>query len=558
MESYDVIVVGSGGAGLATAVIAAHEGLKVLVAEKGDNFGGTTALSGGGIWVPLSSAAIKAGFRDNREVVRSYVQKVVGDSLELAQLDAFLDAAPKMVDYFDARTAVKFALQPGFPDWAMDVEGAVEDGRLLSPVEYDGRELGEYFPRLKTPLSEFNAPGGFMVGINDMPHLDNVTKSFKSFCYMAKLLGRFAIDRLRYPRGTRLTMGNALAARLLRSALDAGVTLWDKSPVVELLRDGERISGVVLERNGEQVEVLARRGVMLASGGFSANPQMRAQFIPFAEHHVSLVPDTNTGDGINMAKAAGAEMEWKNVSNGAWTVMSLATDSDGKVIKFPHIFLDRSKPGCIAVNKDGQRFTDEATLDMVKDMHASGSVPAHLVCDHKFIKKYGLGLVKPGGLGLKKWINAGYIITAPTLAELAQKIGCNAANLEDSAARMTRYAAEGHDPDFGKGGNASDRSMGDPHHKPNPCLGPVSSAPFYAVQILPGDSTTTLGLKVDDHARVLDSSGVPIPGLYAAGLDMNSLWRGAPPANGGNNTLSLTFGYLAAMNMVSRTPLNDA
>lgn len=553
METRDVIVVGSGGAGLGTAVVAAHQGLDVLVAEKADCFGGTTALSGGGIWVPLSSAAVKAGFRDSRENARAYVRRVVGDSIELAQLDAFLEAAPRMVDFLEARTAVKFGLQPGFPDWSPDLEGAVEDGRLLSPVEYDGKLLGEHFPRLKTPLSEFNAPGGFMVGINDMPHIDNVTRSFRSFCYMAKLLGRFAVDRLRYPRGTRLTMGNALAARLLRSALDVGVTLWHNSPLVGLLQEGGRITGVVIERNGKRVEVLARRGVMLASGGFSANPDMRARYIPFPEHHVSLVPETNTGDCINLALEAGAIMEQDNISNGAWTVMSLAVDTDGKVIKFPHIFLDRSKPGCIAVNKDGRRFSNEAKLDMVKDMHATGSVPAHLVCDHRFIKKYGLGMVKPGGLGLKKWLATGYIISAPTLAELAQKIGCNPTNLEDSAARMTRYAAQGQDPDFGKGGNSSDRSMGDPRHQPNPCLGPVSTAPFYAVQILPGDSTTTLGLKVDEHARVLNSSGAPIPGLYAAGLDMNSLWRGAPPANGGNNTLSLTFGYLAAMDMASQS-----
>lgn len=551
MEIRDVIVVGSGGAGLTTAVVAACEGLDVLVAEKGDCFGGTTALSGGGIWVPGSSASVRAGFRDSREAARGYVQRVVGPGLDLAQLDAFLDAAPRMVDYLKARTAVKFDLQPGFPDWSPDLPGAADDGRLLSPAEYDGRELGEYFPRLKSPLSEFNAPGGFMVGINDMPHIANVTRSFASFRHMAGLLARFAVDRLRYPRGTRLTMGNALAARLLRSALDAGVTLWHGSPAVDLLREGGRVTGVVIERDGQRVPVRARRGVMLASGGFSANPEMRARFIPFAEHHVSLVPETNTGDGINLALAAGAMMETDNVCNGAWTVMSLAREADGRVIKFPHIFLDRSKPGCIAVNREGRRFTDEATLDMVKDMHATGSVPAHLVCDHRFIRKYGLGMVKPGGLGLRKWIANGYIITAPTLRELAALIDCDPANLEDSAARMTRYAAEGHDPDFGKGGNASDRSMGDPNHGPNPCLGPVETPPFYAVRILPGDSTTTLGLRVDARARVLDGAGAPIPGLYAAGLDMNSLWRGAPPANGGNNTLSLTFGYLAALDMAA-------
>ena len=550
METRDVIVVGSGGAGLTTAVVAAREGLDVLVAEKGDCFGGTTALSGGGIWVPGSSASVRAGFRDSRETARGYVRQVVGPGLDLALLDTFLDAAPQMVDYLEARTAVKFELQPGFPDWSPDLPGAADDGRLLSPVEYDGRELGEYFLRLKTPLSEFNAPGGFMVGINDMPHIANATRSFASFRHMARLLARFAMDRLRYPRGTRLTMGNALAARLLRSALDAGVTLWNRSPVVELVRDGGHVVGVILARDGQRTEVRARRGVMLASGGFSANPEMRARFIPFAEHHVSLVPDTNTGDGINLALEAGGVMDKDNVSNGAWTVMSLAREADGRVIKFPHIFLDRSKPGCIAVNREGRRFTDEATLDMVKDMHATGSVPAHLVCDHRFIKKYGLGMVKPGGLGLKKWIANGYIITAPTLRELAALIDCDPANLEDSAARMTRYAAEGQDPDFGKGGNASDRAMGDPNHAPNPCLGPVDTPPFYGYPLRPGITFTYLGVTVNEHAQVIMQNDQPISNIYAAGEVMAGNILGQGYMAGFGMTIGTVFGRIAGREAV--------
>ena len=549
VEIRDVVVVGSGGAGLTTSLVCALEGLDVLVAEKAECFGGTTALSGGGIWVPLSSASIKANITDSKQAAAGYVQGIVGPTLEQAQLDAFLDAAPKMVDYLDAKTAVKFALQPGFPDWELDVEGAVEDGRLLSPVDYDGKALGDYFLKLKAPLTEFNAPGGFMIGLNDMAHITNVTKSFASFWYMAKLMVRFLLDRLRYSRGTRLTMGNALMARLLRANVDAGVTLWEQSPVVDLIRDGERIAGVIISRNGEKIEVRANKGVVLASGGFSANPEMRAKFFPFAEHHVTLVPDTNTGDGLTMAMAAGGVMEEENISNAGWTVMSLLHKPDGSVQKFPHLFLDRPRPGCIAVNAQGKRFADEAALDMVKDMHESGSVPAHLICDRKFIKKYGLGLVKPGGIGLKKMIEADYIITAPSLDGLAEKIGADAAGLEQSVQRMNEFAVTGHDADFGKGSNASDISMGDPEHKPNPCLGPIETAPFYAVKIYPGDATSTLGLRVDEKARVLHENGSVIPSLYAVGLDMNSLWRGAPPGNGANNTLSLTFGYVAGKDL---------
>lgn len=551
-ETKDIIVIGSGGAGLTAAVVAACEGLDVLVAEKAACFGGTTALSGGGVWVPMSSASIKAGFKDSKEAAARYVEKVVGPTLEKNQLEAFLEAAPKMIDYLDAHTIVKFELEPGFPDWEANVEGAVEDGRLLSPAIYDAKQLGGYFPQLKAPLSEFNAPGGFMVAISDMPHIANATKSLSSFMHMAKLAIRFLFDKLRYPRGTRLTMGNALMGRLLRANIDAGVTLWNNAPAVELLHEGERITGVVIEREGKKVNVMARKGVVLASGGFSANAEMRKKYFPFAEHHVTLVPETNTGDGLNLAMGAGGIMEQENISNAGWTVMSTLNQPDGSVLKFPHLFLDRPKPGCIAINADGKRFCNESDLNMVIDMHKSGSVPAHFICDHRFIKKYGLGLVKPGGMGLKKLINAGYIITAPTLDELATQLGCNAKGLAETVERMNGFAEQGHDPDFGKGSTATDTAMGDPDHKPNPSLGPIKTAPFYAVKIVPGDSTSTLGLRVNENAQVIREDNSVIEGLYAAGLDMNSLWRGAPPGNGGNNTLSLTFGYLAAKHIAGR------
>jgi hypothetical protein len=214
------------------------------------------------------------------------------------------------------------------------------------------------------------------------------------------------------------------------------------------------------------------------------------------------------------------------------------------VTKFPHLYLDRPRPGCIAVNTFGRRFADEAALDFVDMMQASGSVPAYFVCDRKFIKKNGLGLVYPGGFGLKRLVEAGYIIEAPTLRALAGRIAVDADGLLDSVAKNNRYAEDGVDPDFGKGSNAFDRSMGDPEHKPNPCLGPIETPPFYAVKIYPGDATTTLGLRVNTSGQVLDGEGAAIEGLSACGMDMNSLWAGRPPANGCNIGLGMTFGYI--------------
>jgi succinate dehydrogenase/fumarate reductase flavoprotein subunit len=542
----DVVVVGSGGAGLTAATVAARRGLEVLLIEKTGFFGGTTAFSGGGIWVPGNSLARRAGLVDTSEQASRYVHQIVGPTLRGDVLEAFLEAAPRMVDYLHAHTRVRFALQRGFADWHPDAAGFLPEGRLLTPLDYDGRELGDYFGLLRPPLREFNAPWGMMIGLSDMAHATRATQSLASFRHMSKLVLRYGVDRLQYPRGTRLTMGNALAARLLRSALDAGVTLWLESPMQRLIIEGGSVKGIWVQREGGDLAVRARRGVVVASGGFSANPQMRSRYIPFAEHHVSLVSPGNTGDGLNAALAAGAQFDGDNLSNAGWVVVSVRREPDGSLRKFPHLFLDRGKPGCIAVNRGGQRFGNESATNLVEPMHRTKSVPAYLICDHAFIRKYGLGFVRPGGWGLRSHIRAGYVIGAESLGALAARLEIPPAALAATVARFNQQAEAGVDADFGRGSDRADFVLGDPAHQPNPCLGPISRAPFYAVEIHPGDSTTTVGLKVDAQARVLDANAMPIPGLHAVGLDMNSLWRGRAPGHGANNTLSLTFGFLAA------------
>lgn len=567
-KTVDVVVVGSGGAGLTAATVAALAGLDVLLVEKTAWFGGTTALSGGGIWVPghhLGEIGTDSGTDsttditpnnadgDSQQALR-YVREVVGPTLRDDLLQAFLDAAPKMVDLLVRRTAVRFTVQQGFPDWHPQAGGFSASGRLLSPETYDGRLLGEHFLQLRPALTEFNAPGGMMIGLGDMPHIAQVRRSWASFRHMAGLLLRYGRDRLRYPRGTRLTMGNALAARLLRSALDAGVTLWRNTPMQRLLISEGRVRGVEIDHAGQRLTVHTRRGVVLASGGFSANAQWRQRYIPFADQHVSLVPEGNTGDGLSQALDAGARFDGDNHSNAGWVVVSVHRQPDGRLRKFPHLFLDRGKPGCIAVNQAGQRFGNEAATNLVEPMHRTGSVPAFLLCDDRFIRKYGLGLVRPGGIGLKRLLAEGYLRSAPTLAALAQLLSLPAEALQATVARFNEHARTGQDPDFGRGSQAADFNMGDRHHQPNPCLGPIDHGPFYAVQVFPGDSTTTVGLRVDREARVLDANDQPIIGLHAAGLDMNSLWRGRAPANGANNTLGLTFGYIAATALARQAP----
>ncbi|NIB44121.1 FAD-dependent oxidoreductase [Pseudomaricurvus alkylphenolicus] len=542
----DVLVVGAGGAGMTAATVAASDGLDVLLVEKTSTFGGTTAWSGGGIWVPCNSLARQAGYKDCQDQAQQYIQSVIGPSLRDDLLSVFLQAAPKMVDFLQYQSAVRFSLHEGFADWYQDLPGATLSGRLLAPQEYTGLALGEYFQRLRPPLTEFNAPAGMMIGFGDMPHIAKVKQSWQSFRHILGLVLRFGWDKIRHRRGTRLTMGNALAARLLRSCVDSGVQLWSSAPMCRLLTEGGRVIGAVVDNNGQPVKVLARHGVILAGGGFSADPALRRKFMPFPDQHLSMVCEGNDGTGIRQALELGACFDGDNISNAGWLIVSKLELPDGRIRKFPHLFSDRGKPGCIAVGLNGRRFGNESATNLVTPMHNSKAVPAYLICDHTFIKKYGLGMVKPAAIGLKKLLRAGYILRGDSLQALAEKAGIHGDNLALTVARFNQFSESGVDEDFDRGKDSDDLNLGDINHQPNPCLGPINQGPFYAVQIFPGDSTTTVGLKVDEEARVLRENGETIGGLQAIGLDMNSLWRGKAPSHGGNNTLSLTFGYVAA------------
>ena len=550
----DVVVVGSGGAGLTAALVAAMAGLKVLVVEKTEYLGGATAISGGGLWIPNTALAKAAGFKDSEAEAALFLKGRVGQDLREDLTHAFLAAGPQMVDFLQQSTEVQFALSPYSPDWGPDLAGAKLDGRLIGPKEYDGRRLGKRLGQLRPPIRTFNAPGGLMIDLTDLPHLANAKTSAKSMLHLAKLMGGFIRDRLRGRRGTRLTMGNALAARLIVSAEKLGVTFWTQANAQALISDARGVTGVEVLKDGRPVAVAASRGVVLASGGFSANADMRAQHIPFPDHHVTIMPEGSTGDGLQMAERVGARYDGRNIANAAWSVVSVDKTPDGRSAWYAHL-LDMAKPGCIAVDKRGRRFANEASDMFVEAMHNVAAVPAHLVCDARFIKAYGFGMVFPGGMGLKRLKRSGYLIEAPDLRSLASRIGVDPDGLEATVKTINAEAPSGHDHAFGKGESVVDRSIGDPNHRPNPCLGLIEQAPFYAIQIFPGDGSSTLGLRVDAHARVLDGEDHPITGLYACGLDMNSLWRGRPPAHGANNGLNMTFGYIAGSDLVSRQAL---
>lgn len=540
---YDVVVMGSGAAGLTAALVAAKAGLSVCVLEKAARFGGTTAISGGGIWIPASPQAKAAGVADSSEIARDYVLGVVGNRADRALIDAYLAAGPAMIEWLAANSEAQFLISPPSSDWYPEVPGAVDFGRLLAPAEYDGTKLGKNFDRLSPPRHEFNAPGGMMIDLFDLPYIARLPAP-GALWHMARIAVRFALDKRKLGRGSRLTMGNALAGRLLKSALDAGVDLFEDAPVEDLVMQSGKVTGVRVALNGKATEIAATRGVVLASGGFSANATMRQAYIPYPEQHVSILPYGNTGDGIAAAQAAGAAMGAENHANAVWAVVSKRTREDGYVERYAHL-IDMSKPGCIAVDRQGKRFANEASVHFVEAMHATGNVPAHIVADEKFVKKYGMGLVLPGGGKINEMVACGYLKRGATLAELAAQIGVDPAGLEATVATNNAHAAAGKDSDFGKGDTQIDREIGDPKHAPNPCLGAIGKGPYYAIEIFPGDGSTTVGVKIDAQCRVLDGDGTPIGGLYAAGLDANSIWQGKSPAHGCNVGPAMVTGFIA-------------
>lgn len=540
---YDVVVMGSGAAGLTAAIVAAKAGLKVAVLEKAAHFGGTTAISGGGIWIPESPQAVSAGVEDSKQNALDYSLRVVGNRAERALIEAYIENGPEMVEWLADNSSVNFLLSPPSSDWYPEIEGAKHEGRLLAPTEYDGKQLGENFNRLSKPREEFNAPGGMMIDLFDLPYIEKIPAP-SGLWHMAKIAIRFARDKKKLGRGSRLTMGTALAGRLFRSALDAGVDLFENSPVEGLVAEDGRVTGVTATINGQQTEIAASRGVVLASGGFSANEQMREAYIPFAEQHVSILPYDNTGDGINAATASGAVLGADNHANAVWAVVSKRTREDGYVERFAHL-MDMSKPGCIAVNDKGERFGNEASVHFVDAMHATGTVPAWIIANARNVKKYGLGLVLQGGGKIKEMVACGYMKTGKTLAELAGQIGVDPAGLEATAAKVNADAATGKDTQFGKGDTLIDQEIGDSKHQPNPCFGPVGDGPYYAVQIFPGDGSTTVGVKIDADCHVMGEDGQPIAGLWAAGLDANSIWQGKSPAHGCNVGPAMVTGFIA-------------
>jgi succinate dehydrogenase/fumarate reductase flavoprotein subunit len=552
MIETDVVVIGSGAAGLTAAITARTLGLEVLVVEKTDLFGGTTAYSGGAPWIPCNHVMKQAGLDDNRSDAETYLRAVLGERYDEDLVTSYLDNAPAMLQFMERHSEVRF--KPFLaPDY--EVQPGAARCRSLLTQEFDGRLLGERLKELRMPLPQLMLFGTMQVEGADIHPMRNVFKTWAGFKHTTKVMRRFVVDKLRHGRGTRIVNGNALAARLFYSAIRAGVTLWRNTPAQELLVENGAVRGVMVEREGQKIEVRSRLGVLLATGGFGANAQWRAKYIPFAEHHHSLQPEGNVGDGIRLGLAAGAVHDARHAGDCIWTPVSLMKRPDGTLLKYPHIFIDRAMPGCIAVGPDGRRFVNEGASyqNFVAAMHQRGYTKVHLVANREFVRTYGMGMAKPFPFSLRPYVESGHLIEAPTLAELAHRIGVDPSQLEATVQRFNEGAHRGEDPEFRKGADPHSRFRGDASHQPNPAVAPIGEGPYYALALHPGDLSTVGGLDTNGQAQVVDAGGQPIPGLYAAGLDMNSMMRGGYPGGGSSIGPAMAFGYIAARHMAKKS-----
>jgi len=553
---FDVVVVGSGAGGMLAALRAHDLGLSVVLVEKADVYGGTSAISGGGIWIPNNRHAKRSGLKDSPEAAKAYVKASVGDSVEAERIAAYLDAASRMADYLDEKTRVRYAVAAQYPDYYPSLPGALAGGRTLDPELFDASVLGDELKRLRSP-SPTTLLMGKIAWTARQAH-KAMSKSFGWRFMVVWAMLKFRMDKAwRKKTGLRrdryAALGSALVAGLRRSMMDRDIPLWLSSPLERIIEEGGSAVGVEITQSGVLRRIRARKGVILASGGFEQNQSLREQYLPAptAVRWSATPAGQNTGDSLVAAQALGARtalMDW------AWWCPTIGVP---KETSQRGVFAERAFPGAIVVNGLGRRFANEAEpyLEFGKAMYddhqrTGKTLPAWVIFDAHFRFHYAMGPIMPGQIMPDRRIPQEWwdqvLWTADSLDALAGKIGVDPAGLRETVDRMNRFAQTGKDLDFDRGGNVYDRYYGDVNVKPNPCLAPIQKGPFYAMRLDGGDIGTKGGLLTNAHAQVINQSGQPIRGLYAIGNCSSSVMGTSYPGAGSTLGPAMTFGMIAA------------
>ena len=552
---WDVIVVGSGAGAMTSAAIAADRGLSVLVVEKSDKFGGTSAISGGGIWIPNNHYFVAKGGKDSYDKALQYIMTAGGGRADETKVRAYLDHAPAMIKYLEDKSRVRYAVAEKYPDYYQHIPGSLPGGRSLDPELFDTSVLGDELENLRRPSPSTLLMGKISWTARDA-HIAMARESGWRFKILWMML-RYKLDfkwRRKSKFDRRAGLGNSLVCALRASLLDRKVPLWLNTDFRDFVLDNGRVTGIRVVREGRELTLNARRGVIIGAGGFEQNQALREKYLPQPTKTTwsATPPGNNTGAALEAGMAAGAAtdlLEW------AWWSPTIPVVGEDK----PRgIFAERAFPGSIVVNGLGKRFCNEAQgyLEfgdaMYKDREATGgkNVPAWCIFDAHFRFNYAMGPLMPGQIMpdsrlRKEWLNSVYW-KADTLEELARQIDVDPAGLTATVSRMNEFARTGEDKDFGRGGNVFDRYYGDVNVKPNPCLAPIQKGPFYAMRMDAGDIGTKGGLLTDAHARVVRPDGSPIEGLYAIGNTSASVMGIAYPGAGATIGPAMTFGYVAA------------
>ncbi|WP_182481493.1 3-oxosteroid 1-dehydrogenase [Nocardioides immobilis] len=545
----DVVVVGAGGAGMSAALAAGRRGLDTILVEKSAYFGGSTARSGGGVWIPGNDALRDAGqvSEDDLEQTKLYLDSIVGDAVPKQKRDTFLDRGPEVMDFIKANTPVRFRWVPEYADYHPEAPGGRARGRTVEPVPLDARFLGDELDRLHPPYTK--APANLIVTQADYRKISLGMRTIKGpitmLLVMVRRLWSILLRRRMY------AMGNAISIGLRKGLIDAGVPVHYETELKDLVLEDGRVVGVRVSRDGEEQVVRARKGVVIGSGGFERNLEMREKYQPQPTSvDWTTGSEFNTGGGILAGIAAGAEID---LMDDAWW---------GPTIPLPgrpwFCLAERNLPGSIIVNQAGQRFMNEA-LPYVEATHAIyegeatgvGHVPSWMIIDQRYRNRYlfaGLGPRQPFP---GRWLKEGVVRKASTIAELAEAIDVPVDTLTATVERFNGFAEAGVDEDFHRGESAYDKYYSDPTVKPNPSLHAIDHAPFYAVKIVPGDLGTKGGLVTDERARVLRHDGSVIPGLYAAGNASSAVMGHTYAGPGATIGPALVFGYLAVEDLVS-------
>ncbi|KZM68743.1 3-oxosteroid 1-dehydrogenase [Nocardia terpenica] len=551
-REYDVVVVGSGAAGMTAALTAAHHGLRAVIIEKAPHYGGSTARSGGGVWVPGNRALLASGRPDDREEARRYLYSIVGDAVPKERIDTYIDRGPEAIDFVLEHTPLKLRWVPGYSDYYPEAPGGNPHGRSCEPKPFDAMVLGaERFklepPYAKAPLNVVTTQADFVRVSLIRRHPKGVLRALRvgARTYWAK-----------FTRKHLLGMGQAIIAPMRKGLMDVGVSVLLDTPMTGLLVADGRVVGVEATHEGETVRFRARYGVVLGAGGFEHNADMRHKYQrePIGTEWTTGAK-ANTGDGIRAGMELGAAVGFMEDAWWGPTVFR-----GGR----PWFCLaERNLPGGLIVDAQGKRYFNEC-LPYVEAVHKmyggeygqgdgpGEHVPSWLVFDQRYRNRYIFATLQPGQRIPKRWMENDNIVQAPTLAELAGRIGVPEQALLDTVRRFNTFAETGVDEDFGRGNSAYDRYYGDPTVKPNPCLAALVQGPFYAARMFPGDLGTKGGLVTDTAGRVLREDDTVIEGLYAAGNTSAPVMGHTYAGPGATIGPAITFGYLAALDIADR------